>query len=178
MSFLFHAARTWVLICGSHMLQMLPFPLWSDHHDKGTACSINRSLDWFHILLWFSDRSPGATSRSMSDSIHLRAQTPPPAPGRWQSHSLNSAQRSFKDVCPSRDIEPEPITQPSKGMDLTSPQPTPIVRKTIWYFFSSPCGIQWLELWLGKSQVWEGLCSTLTGLYMHGWITYLKLLGP
>lgn len=41
-SFLFHASRPWVLICGSHMLQMLPSLLWSDHHDKGTACSINR----------------------------------------------------------------------------------------------------------------------------------------
>lgn len=45
MSFLLHAARTRVLICGTHMLQMLLFLLWSDHHDKGPACSINRESD-------------------------------------------------------------------------------------------------------------------------------------
>lgn len=78
MSFLLHAARTRVLICGTHMLQMLLFLLWSDHHDKGPACSINRESDWFHILLWFSDRLPGATSRSMSDSIHPSYTDTPP----------------------------------------------------------------------------------------------------
>lgn len=110
MSFLLHAARTRVLICGTHMLQMLLFLLWSDHHDKGPACSINRESDWFHILLWFSDRLPGATSRSMSDSIHPSyTDTHPPSPGRWQSSSLNSAQRSFKDFVLSEKLNQSPL---------------------------------------------------------------------
>lgn len=121
MSFLFHASGTWVLICGSHMLQMLPFLLWSDHHDKGTACSINRQSDWFHILLWFSNCLPGVTPRSMSDSIHRVHGRSTLSSGRWQSGSLNSAQSSFKDFCPIREIEPEPITRGIKGNGFKQP---------------------------------------------------------